>query len=58
MKISVLHRLLLALVFFVVSVLAFCLMLIVMTFEVGLLFSASLGLGLGVFIFRTFFKLP
>ena len=33
-------------------------MLIVMTFEVGLLFATSLGLGLGTFLTMTLFKLP
>lgn len=44
-------RVLLSLLFAVTSSLAFVLMLIVMAFEVGTLFAATIGLGLGTFIF-------
>ena len=57
-RISCVHRFLLALLFVCISSLAFSLMLIVMTFEVGLLFAASIGLGTGAWIFHTFVKMP
>ena len=46
-QLTCLNRLALSLLFSVISFLAFSLMLIVMTFEVGLLFSATIGLSVG-----------
>ena len=46
-----LNRLALSILFSVISFLAFSLMLIVMTFEVGLLFSAAMGLAIGNLLF-------
>ena len=50
-ELTCLNRLTLSLLFSVISFLAFSLMLIVMTFEVGLLFSATMGLSIGNLLF-------
>ena len=51
-KLTWLNRLALMLLFSTISFLAFCLMLVVMTFEVGILLSAAGGLSLGNMVFQ------
>jgi len=57
-KLTWFQRFLLAFSFAVTSLVAFSLMLIVMTFEIGILMAASLGLGLGTLACNSLFELP
>ena len=51
-KLNCLHRICLIILFLVTSTMAYALMLIVMTFEIGLLVSVSLGLFAGAILFQ------
>ena len=57
-KLGWIQRVILSLLFAVSSVLASCLMLIAMTFELGLLFAVSLGVGAGKLVFTMLIQLP